>query len=134
MRRPGASTLSAGRSFYTHQVSLPDLTAAVRRFAEDRDWLKFHSPKNLAMALSVEVSELAEIFQWLSQAESRSLSARAREAAEEEIGDVVIYLVRLADELGVELEAAARAKLAKNEAKYPADRVRGSAVKYTDYG
>lgn len=114
-------------------MPLDDLAAAVRHFAIDRDWLKFHSPKNLVMALAVEVSELAEHFQWLTEEESRSLPAAQRAEVEEEIGDVLIYLVRLADELGIDTMAAARSKLARNAEKYPAERVRGSAAKYTDY-
>lgn len=128
------SSAGAGRTGYTQRaMPLDDLAAAVRLFAIDRDWLKFHSPKNLVMALAVEVSELAEHFQWLTEEESRSLSPAQRAEVEEEIGDVLIYLVRLADELGIDTMAAARSKLARNAEKYPAERVRGSAAKYTDY-
>jgi NTP pyrophosphatase (non-canonical NTP hydrolase) len=100
---------------------------------EARDWDQFHAPKNLAMALTVEAAELAEHFQWLSAAESGRLDARAKAEVADELADVLVYLVRLADKLGVDLAAAARRKMAKNRAKYPAARVRGSAKKYTAY-
>ena len=91
-----------------------------------------HSPKNLAMALSVEVAELLEHFQWLSEEQSRTLSAEQRTRVREELADVLIYLVRLADKLDVELLAAARDKLVLNAAKYPADKARGNSRKYNE--
>lgn len=114
-----------------HLVALAD---ALRKFAHERDWEQFHSPKNLAMALSVEAAELMEEFQWLTDAESTNPDAARRERIETEIGDVLIYLVRLADRLGIDPLAAAWMKLRLNEQKYPADRVRGSSAKYTEYG
>lgn len=110
---------------------LEGLTAAVRRFADDRDWAQFHTPKNLVMALVGEVGELIEHFQWLTPDESAEVMqdhTRARRIAEE-LADVLIYLVRLADVLGVDLLDAARTKLDANARRYPADRVRGSADK-----
>lgn len=112
---------------------LDDLTRRLRLFASDRDWDKFHSPKNLSMALSVEVAELVEHFQWLTEAESISLSKDVLAAVSDEIADVQVYLIRLADKLGVDILDAVENKIKKNEAKYPADKVRGSAKKYTEY-
>jgi NTP pyrophosphatase (non-canonical NTP hydrolase) len=112
---------------------LQELKARVREFVAERDWERFHSPKNLAMALSVEASELVELFQWLTEEESAALDAVRRRRVAEELADVLWFLVRLADRLDVDLLAAAESKLAANEAKYPADRVRGDARKYDEY-
>ena len=113
-------------------TQLDGLRDALREFAAARDWEQFHSPKNLAMALSVEAGELLEIFQWLTQEQSRSLAPEAQAAASEEIADVLLYLIRLGDQLGVDPVVAARRKLAANAEKYPADKARGNARKYTD--
>lgn len=102
-------------------------------FAAARDWEQFHSPKNLAMALSVEVAEIVEELQWLTEAESKALDAECRERVRLELADVFIYLLRLADRLDVDLMRAADDKIAQNERKYPAERVRGDARKYTEY-
>jgi dCTP diphosphatase len=102
-------------------------------FAAARDWDQFHSPKNLAMALSVEAAELVEEFQWLTEEESKALDAERRERVRLELADVFIYLLRLADKLGVDLLDAADRKIALNEQKYPAERVRGDARKYDRY-
>jgi len=112
--------------------SLAELTQRVRAFATARDWEQFHSPKNLSMALMVEAAELLEHFQWRTQDESRELDAVALDAVRLEAADVLIYLVRLADVLGIDLLQAARDKIELNEQKYPAERVRGDARKYTD--
>jgi NTP pyrophosphatase (non-canonical NTP hydrolase) len=112
--------------------SLNDLTIRLREFAADRDWDQFHSPKNLAMALSVEASEIMEHFQWLTEEQSSALVPKKLQQVKEEIADVLIYLTRLADRLGVNPLMAAYEKLEVNQAKYPADKVRGSAKKYTD--
>jgi len=112
---------------------LGDLKARVRAFVEERDWDQFHSPKNLAMALAVESAELVEIFQWLTEAESAVLDGKRRARAEAELADILIYLVRIADRLDVDLLAAASGKLEDNARKYPADRVRGLARKYDEY-
>ena len=103
----------------------------MRRFADDRDWEQFHSPKNLAMALSVEVAELVEHFQWLSQQQSLELPPEQKKEVREELADVLIYLVRLADRLDIDLITAARDKLAINAAKYPVATSRGSSAKST---
>lgn len=101
-------------------MSLRDLQQQLRRFAEERDWERFHSPKNLSMALSVEAAELLEHFQWLTEAQSASLSAIDRDAVAAEIADVQIYLAILADRLGIDIENAVSAKLQSNAVKYPA--------------
>ena len=113
-------------------AELEALRAQVREFVRERDWEQFHSPKNLAMALAGEAGELLEIFQWLTEEQSRALDDKARAAVTEEIADVLLYLVRLADQLGVDPAAAARRKLAENERKYPADKARGNSEKYTE--
>jgi dCTP diphosphatase len=112
--------------------SLADLTAQVRAFADARDWQQFHSPKNLAAAMTVEAGEVLEHFQWLTEVESETLSAEKRSQVELELADVLIYLVRLADRLGVDLIAAAARKIAINAQKYPVDQAKGSNKKYTE--
>lgn len=105
----------------------------LRAFAEARDWDQFHSPKNLSMALMVEVAELMEHFQWLTEAQSGELASDNKQAVAEELADVLLYLVRLSDKLGVDLREAALHKLEKNALKYPAELVRGSAKKALEY-
>ena len=112
--------------------SLDELRQRLRAFAAERDWEQFHSPKNLAMALIVEAGELVEHFQWLTQAQSLAFAPDKRELVAQELADVLIYLVRLADRLDVDLLAAAERKLALNAEKYPAERARGSARKYDE--
>lgn len=114
-------------------LRLEALARRLREFAEARDWAQFHAPKNLAMALVVEAAELAEQFQWLTPEESASPDAARRARIEAEMADVAIYLVRLADRLGVDLVAAIDAKLEENARKYPEERVRGQARKYDEY-
>jgi NTP pyrophosphatase (non-canonical NTP hydrolase) len=108
---------------------LADLVQQLRHFARERDWERFHSPKNLAMALAAEAGELLEHFQWLTEAESQGLEAAARAAVTEEIADVLLYLLRLSDQLGIDPLAAAAAKIRRNAQRYPADKVRGKAGK-----
>ena len=110
-----------------------ELRDRLRTFAAERDWDQFHSPKNLASALSVEAAELLEHFQWLTEAESKHLPPAKVAEVRDEMADVLIYLVRLADKLELDLLAAAAAKIEKNAAKYPAAKVRGSMKKYSDY-
>ena len=108
------------------------LQAKLREFAQARDWEQFHSPKNLACALSVEVSELLEHFQWLTEEQSRNLGPEAQAKVAEELADVLLYAFQLADKLNVDpLEAASR-KLELNERKYPADLARGRSTEYTE--
>lgn len=116
--------------------SQPDLLMLrdrLRTFAAARDWEQFHSPKNLSMALMVEVAELMEHFQWLSEQQSLTIAAEKKQAVSDELADILLYLVRLADKLEVDLQQAALHKLEKNAQKYPAEQVRGSARKYSDY-
>ena len=111
---------------------LDELTRRLREFAAERDWEQFHSPKNLAAALSVEAAEVLEHFQWLSQEQSRRLTPAQRQAVALELADVLLYLLRLSDQLGVDLLAAADRKIALNADKYPVEKARGSAKKYTE--
>jgi dCTP diphosphatase len=110
-----------------------DLRAAITAFIEERDWEQFHSPKNLAMALSVEVAEVVEHFQWLTEEQSRNIPPEKLAELREELGDVMIYLTELAEKLGIDLVEAAKAKVEINCRKYPADLVKGKAAKYTEY-
>ncbi len=111
---------------------LTQLRDALREFAAERDWDKFHSPKNLAAALSVEAAELLERFQWLTEDESRTLPPAQLARVREEMADVLNYLVRLADKLDVNLLDAAREKIKLNAQKYPVEKARGSAKKYSE--
>jgi dCTP diphosphatase len=112
---------------------LQDLKFRLREFAEERDWEQFHSPKNLSMALIAEAAELIEHFQWLTEEESKIIQGDKLENVKYEIADIFIYLVRIADKLNVDLYEAAEKKLAINEEKYPATKVKGQHKKYTDY-
>jgi dCTP diphosphatase len=110
-----------------------DLSLRLRRFAAERDWEQFHTPKNLATALVAEAGELAAEFQWLTAAQSSAPNAEQHARIRAEAADVLIYLVRLADKLDFDLLEAAAAKLEANERRYPADKVRGSSKKYSEY-
>ena len=109
------------------------LREVVRRVAEERDWDQFHSPKNLSSALCVEAAELLEHFQWLARGDAAELGAARLEQVRHEMADVLMYLIRLADKLDVDLHAAVLEKMVLNRAKYPADKVRGDARKYSEY-
>ena len=109
------------------------LKTELQQFAEERDWDQFHSPKNLSMALSVEVSELVECFQWLTEEQSQNLSPEQFSSVVDEIADVQIYLLRLASKLNVDILDAVQQKMIRNADKYPADKVKGSSKKYTEY-
>ena len=113
--------------------SLEQIKIRLREFTAERDSDQFHSPKNLAMALIVEAAELLEHFQWLTEEQSLQLPADKLAEVEQEIADIQIYLIRLADKLGVDLEKAVNAKIKLNEKKYPADKVRGKSAKYDEY-
>jgi len=117
---------------FLRMTELELLRDELRRFAADRDWDQFHSPKNLASALAVEAAELLEPFQWLTEEQSRQLTPEQAEAVRKEAADVLIYLVRLADKLDVDLIAAARYKIAENASKYPVEKAKGSIRKYSD--
>lgn len=114
-----------------NRIDLKGIAHRLRDFARERDWEKFHSPKNLAMALSVEAAELLEVFQWLSEEQSKQLSPEALAAVSEEAADVLLYLIQLSDKLDIDLIAAANKKLAVNAQKYPVSRARGTSKKYT---
>ena len=116
-----------------HEIdNLDTLRLRIREFAQARAWERYHTPKNLVMALSVEAAELLEPFQWLTPEQSQNLSAAQHEAVRQEIADVLIYLTRLADLLGIDLLDAAADKLAINARKYPVDKAHGNALKYSD--
>ncbi len=114
-------------------MDLNALIGELREFVRERDWEQFHSPKNLSMALSVEAAELMEHFQWLSREESTNLPPEKKLAVQDEVADVFIYLVRIADVLGIDLLEAAERKLAGNRERYPAEKVRGLAKKASEY-
>lgn len=114
-----------------HTHTYEQLTREIDTFASDRDWHTFHTPKNLVMALTVEVSELLEIFQWLSGEDSGSIDKIDPGHLEEEIGDVMIYLSTLCSKFDIDPVEAALKKMAKNRKKYPAELVRGRADNYT---
>jgi NTP pyrophosphatase (non-canonical NTP hydrolase) len=109
------------------------LRERLRAFVRERDWEQFHAPKNLVMAMIVEAAELVEHFQWATEQESRELTAEKRAEVEQEIADTFIYLLRLADVLGVDLIDAAHRKMDRNAQKYPAEKARGRNDKYTAY-
>ena len=112
---------------------LESIKLKLRKFAEDRDWDQFHSPKNLSMALIAEAAELVEHFQWLTEHQSYKLSENKLGEVEEELADIQIYLVRIADKLNIDLLSAANRKIEINEKKYPPEKVKGSPKKYTEY-
>lgn len=108
---------------------LESVLSELAKFVDERDWEQFHSPKNLASALSVEAAELLEHFQWLTQAESRDLPLAKRESIAEEVADVQVYLLLLAEKLNIDVFESVKEKIEKNRRKYPANEVRGSAEK-----
>ncbi len=119
-------------------LDITEFKARLNKFAEERDWRQFHNPKNLAMATAVEASELLEIFQWLTPEESESLGSLNREderkvAVANEVSDIVMYCLRLCDILNINLQEALEAKFIENQKKYPPEKCRGSAAKYSSY-
>jgi|TARA_B110000116_G_scaffold266403_1_gene277079 dCTP diphosphatase len=113
--------------------SLEKLKLAMRKFAAERDWEQFHSPKNLVMALSGEAGELTECFQWLSEEQSQSPNDTQLAAIADEVADVQLYLVRLADKLNLDIAKECVRKIQHNAKNYPIDKSKGSAKKYTEY-
>ncbi len=109
------------------------LSVAIAKFARERDWDQFHTPKNLAMALSVEASEIVEIFQWLSEQQSKSLPPDKIQHLREELADTFIFLLRLADCYKVDIINAAHKKLENNAKKYPVEKAKGNAKKYNEF-
>ena len=125
---------SESSAVVTPLVDISRLSKVLSQFATERDWDQFHSPKNLVMALAGETGELVEIFQWMSEESSKLAgdSPSTSKAVRDELADVLIYLVRIADKLGVDLNAAVFEKLAQNASKYPVSTSRGNSRKYTD--
>ncbi len=115
-------------------IDLNTLKQRLRDFADTRDWNQFHSPKNLSMALSVEAAELVEHFQWLTEEQSKNLPQDKLTEVASELADTLLYLVRLADKLDIDLLTAAQNKIELNGQKYPVEKSRGNAKKYTEFG
>ena len=111
---------------------MQETIAKVLKFRDERDWQQFHDPKSLAVSICIEAAELLELFQWLAPDEARRQVVEKKERVAEEIADVAIYLIELADVAGIDLAAAIAAKLEKNAAKYPVDKSRGVWTKYTE--
>ena len=113
-------------------LDLPRIVEALRAFAKEREWEQFHSPKNLASALSVEASELLEIYQWMGSEDSRKPSEKVINKAKEEVADILYYLVRFADVAGIDIEKAFWDKINKNAEKYPVELAKGNSKKYNE--
>ena len=113
-------------------MNIDKIKSELRKFAKERDWEQFHSPKNLAMALSGEVGELSEIFQWLTEEQSskENISDEDLEVVREEVADILLYIIRLSDKLDIDLEQAVLDKLKINKEKYPVELSKGNAIKY----
>ncbi|NQV17319.1 MAG: nucleotide pyrophosphohydrolase [Armatimonadetes bacterium] len=110
---------------------MKELVKRIRQFAKERDWVQFHSPKNLSMALSIETAEIMEHFQWKTTEESRKLDEETFNEVKDEIGDTFVYLLRLCDELDIDPLQAANDKMLKNAEKYPVAKAKGNSKKYT---
>lgn len=104
----------------------------IREFRDARDWMQFHNPKNLAISITLEATELLEHFQWKTLEESEAHAISAKDQIADEIADIAVYLIELTDNLGIDLQQAILNKLEKNAAKYPADKAKGNAKKYTE--
>ena len=113
--------------------SLELLKLAMRQFTQEREWEQFHSPKNLSMALAGETAELLDCFRWLTEEQSYQLDSKQMSAVKDELADVLLFTVRLADKLNVDLLSAAQQKIAKNAERYPVEKVKGNAKKYNQY-
>ncbi|QSZ41372.1 nucleotide pyrophosphohydrolase [Sulfurimonas aquatica] len=113
-------------------MDIKKINYKIEQFSIQRDWNKYHSPKNIVMALTGEVGELNEIFQWLTEEQSNNLPSGTKQHAKEEVADIAIYLLKLCTKLDIDLEEAIIEKMKKNEEKYPIDKVKGSFKKYTD--
>jgi len=131
MRKTRDCSLHLGRSRYDPRMDIDALQQRLAEFAAERDWEQFHSPKNLAMALAAEAGELVELFQWLTETESANLDAAQTKAVAYELADVLIYLVRLADRLDIDLDVVVPEKIRINAEKYPVALTKGSATKST---
>ncbi len=115
------------------QSEVKDLTLVLRKFAQDRDWEQFHSPKNLSMALSVEAAELLEHFQWMPEQACYVLDEAKQQLVGYELADIFIYLLRVSDQLDIDLMAVTKEKIKINDERYPVNKVKGSSKKYTEY-
>lgn len=115
------------------QITLHELKERMATFVRERDWEQFHNPKNLSMSISIEAAELMEHFQWLTERQSQQLEPDALQEIGEELADIVLYSLSMANFLQLDLAETVLAKMAKNEIKYPKDQVRGKAHKYTYY-
>lgn len=113
-------------------TELEQIRRRIRKFRDDRDWMQFHNPKNLACSVSIEAAELLELFQWKSADESEKAARERRTEISHEIADIAIYLIELADNLGIDLIGAIKEKMTINETKYPIRKARGSAAKYSE--
>ncbi len=111
---------------------LQQITEQIRRFRDERDWMQFHNPKNLAVSICLESAELLEHFQWSTAEQSEDVVRKKSEQISAEIADVAIYLIELADNLGIDLWQAIQKKLQQNAAKYPVEKAKGNALKYTE--
>lgn len=111
-------------------MNLPAIQQRIREFRDARDWMQFHNPKNLAISITLEAAELLEHFQWKTTEESEAHAQTAREELSDEMADIAIYLIELADNIGIDLETAILRKIDKNEAKYPVEKARGNIKKY----
>lgn len=116
-------------------IDLPSISQTISNFAAERDWDQFHSVKNLAMALSVEVAELTEIFQWLTEEQSNSAASddKKRQKIKDELADISIYLIRLFEKTGLDMEEVIRDKMRTNAEKYPVSKAKGNAEKYSSW-
>ncbi len=114
-------------------MNIEEVTQRIRAFRDARDWEQFHNPKDMAIAISLEAGELLEHFLWKGPQEVDARVESHEEEIKEEIADIAIYLFELADNLGIDLLAAMSAKIEKNDAKYPAEQVKGSSKKYSEY-
>ena len=115
------------------QEKLYQLQQRLKEFAVVRDWEQFHSPKNLSTALMVEAAELAEHFQWLTEEQSHNLEEKKHKEVSHEMADIFIYLLRMCEQLDVDIYQVVEEKILINEKKYPAEKVRGSSKKYNEY-
>lgn len=115
------------------EPALEELKLKLREFAQVRDWEQFHSPKNLSMALSVEASELLELFQWMTEEQSAELTPKRHVAVAFEMADIFIFLLRLSDQLNIDLMEMTKRKMELNEQRYPVEKVKGSSKKYNEY-
>lgn len=113
-------------------LSIPELQERIRAFRDERDWMQFHNHKDMAAALAIEASELQELFLWKNSGEVEEVAATRQERLREELADVAVYLLELADNLGIDLSEAILSKLAKNALKYPVEKAKGSNAKYTE--